>query len=133
MPHLELRLSRNLVDRIDLPAVVSGLSDELLSCGIFPLGGIRVRAIICDFYAIADRHPENAFVDIQLRVGAGRSPDQLKQAGERLFASARAQFADELAKPHFMLSFDIQVIDPQFSWKENSIHERLKAQGDNKP
>lgn len=130
MPHMELRLSRNLVEKINLSALVDGLSDEMLACKIFPLGGIRVRTIICETCAIGDRHPDNAFLDMQLRIGTGRTPDAIKQAGGRLFTYAKMQLAGELAKPHFMLSFDIQEIDPRFSWKENSIHARLKAQGD---
>ena len=130
MPHMELRLSRNLVERIDLAALVTDLSDEMAACGIFPLGGIRVRAIVCDPCAIGDRHPDNAFLDMQLRIGAGRTEEAIRTAGDRLFAFVKARLGEELAAPHFMLSFDIQEIDPRFSWKENSIHARLRAEGD---
>lgn len=47
-----------------------------------------------------------------------------------MFDFAKAKLTTELSKPHFMLSFDIQEIDPRFSWKANTIHARLKAQGD---
>jgi len=40
--------------------------------GIFPLGGIRVRAIRCEHFAIADSTPHFGFLAMVLRLGEGR-------------------------------------------------------------
>jgi 5-carboxymethyl-2-hydroxymuconate isomerase len=126
MPHLILQHSTN-IEANRLQSACDGLHDVMVSTGIFPLGGIRVRAIPCDVYAVADRHPQNAFVDMVLRMGTGRTAEQKKHAGEALMTHAELLFAQELTAPHFALSLEIIEIDDVFSWKTNTIHARLKA------
>jgi 5-carboxymethyl-2-hydroxymuconate isomerase len=53
--------------------------------GIFPLGGIRVRAIRCEHYAIADGRAGLSFLDILLRIGEGRSLEARQTAGAHIF------------------------------------------------
>jgi 5-carboxymethyl-2-hydroxymuconate isomerase len=103
------------------------LADALVATKLFPLGGIRVRAIPCPAYIIADADPRNAFVDMVYRIGTGRSETEKKLTGERLMQVAESFFASELANPHFALSLEIVEIDPELSWKTNSIHGRLKG------
>jgi 5-carboxymethyl-2-hydroxymuconate isomerase len=104
-----------------------GLHEAMVSVGVFPLGGTRVRAIACEAYAIADRHPQNAFVDMVLRMAKGRTPEQKERAGAVLMQAAEAIFVEELRAPHFALSLEIVEIDDVLSWKSNTIHARLKA------
>jgi 5-carboxymethyl-2-hydroxymuconate isomerase len=126
MPHLAIQYSSNLE-----PALVQGLCDHLhgvlAETGLYPLGGVRVRALPYPQYAIADRLPANAFVDMIFRIGAGRTPEQKKMTGEKLMAAAESHFAEQLGRPHFALSLEIIEIDGAFSWKTNSIHPRLKG------
>ena len=74
----------------------------------------------------ADGHPENGFADLVLRMGAGRTLADKKRAGEAILQVARAHFSPLLDRPHFALSLEIVEIDPDLSWKVNSIHDRLK-------
>jgi 5-carboxymethyl-2-hydroxymuconate isomerase len=125
MPHLILQHSSNIsLERMQ--HVCDVLHQVMVDETIFPLGGIRVRAVPCEAFAIADRHPENAFVDMVLRMARGRTSEQKKAAGQKIMAAAEALFAKELASPHFALSLEILEIDDVFSWKTNSIHNRLK-------
>jgi 5-carboxymethyl-2-hydroxymuconate isomerase len=126
MPHLILQYSDNFkVTRMQ--DACDHLHATMIEADIFPLGGIRVRAVASTAFAIADRHSENAFVDMVLRMAKGRTPEQKKSAGQMIMASAESVFASELAKPHFALSLEIVEIDDTFSWKRNSIHDRLKV------
>ena len=94
--------------------------------GLFPLAGIRVRAHPMPHSSIADEHPNNAFADMILRIGEGRSDEQKAAAGAALMEVAKSAFAAQLAQPHFALSLEIIEISKRFSWKANSIHPRLK-------
>jgi 5-carboxymethyl-2-hydroxymuconate isomerase len=127
MPHLVLQHSSN-IDMAQLKSACDALHEVMVGTGIFPLGGIRVRAVPASIYAVADKHPQNAFVDMVLRMAKGRTDAQKKNAGEMLMGRAEDIFASELASPHFALSLEIIEIDDVFSWKTNSIHSRLKAQ-----
>jgi len=130
MPHLRLETTPEVAARCDLAALCQDLHAAMVATGVFPLGGIRVKAHVCAAVAVGDMHPENGFVALELSVGAGRSPEALKTAGTALFHAAEVALADELSTPHFMLSLEIREIDPQLSWKRNTVHGRLKAQED---
>jgi 5-carboxymethyl-2-hydroxymuconate isomerase len=127
MPHLVLQHSAN-VSETHMLGACDALHGAMVDAGMFPLGGIRVRAVSCGAYAIADRHEKNAFVDMVLRMGKGRSLEQKKEAGAKIMAAAEAFFAEELKAPHFALSLEVVEIDDALSWKTNSIHNRLKGQ-----
>jgi 5-carboxymethyl-2-hydroxymuconate isomerase len=57
MPHFTIEYSANLDSRLDMAEVVEVVRRAAVETGIFPLGGIRVRAIRCEHYAIADGDP----------------------------------------------------------------------------
>ena len=61
MPHFTIEYSANLDARVDMDEVVEVVRKAAVETGIFPLGGIRVRAIRCEHYAIADGNPQLRF------------------------------------------------------------------------
>jgi 5-carboxymethyl-2-hydroxymuconate isomerase len=130
MPHLTVEYSANLDRRADVAGLCDALLEAVLASGLFETGAVRVRAIRCDEYAIADRLPENAFVDLNFRIGAGRTVEDKKRAGEAIFAAAENALAPLFDSPHFALSLEIREIDPELSWKRNAMHARLRAGGE---
>ena len=73
MPHFTIEYSANLDQHIDMGKVVEVVRKAAVETGIFPLGGIRVRAIRCEHYAIADGRPHFGFLDmVLLRVARSR-------------------------------------------------------------
>lgn len=127
MPHLTLEYSANLDGRVDMRGLCSILAKTLLGTGLFELGAIRVRALPCDAYAIADELPENAFIDASLKIGVGRSLADKERTGKALFDAMSSFLLQLFSTPHFALSLEIREIDPQLSWKNNAIHPRLRA------
>lgn len=128
MPHLTLEYSANLDGQVDFDALCRALLAALLDSGLVERGAPRVRAIRCDAYAIADALPQNGFIDMSLRLGAGRSHDEKRRLGEALVAAAQDCLAPLFAQPHFALSLELRDIDPDLSWKLNTMHARLRAQ-----
>ncbi len=127
MPHLTVEYSANLNGRADVGALCERLLEVVLGTNLFEVGAVRVRAIRCEHYSIADRAPENAFVDINFRIGRGRSRAEKEQAGAAIFAAAQDVLGSLFASPHFALSMEIREIDPDLSWKRNTMHSRLRA------
>jgi 5-carboxymethyl-2-hydroxymuconate isomerase len=117
MPHLTVEYSANLDGQSDMGALCKSLQATMMASGLFELGAVRVRARPCPHYAIADMLPENAFADLILRIGTGRSE----------MRTAEAHFAPLLAHPHFALTLEVQEISPTFSWRTNAIHPRLRT------
>lgn len=128
MPHFTIEYSANLDDQIDMAKAVETVRKAAVETGIFPLGGIRVRAVRCEHYAIGDGNPDFAFLGMLLRLGEGRDLKARKEAGEHIFRALSAYLDPVFAKRKFALSFDMQINDKETSWKRNNIHEALKAE-----
>jgi 5-carboxymethyl-2-hydroxymuconate isomerase len=126
MPHFNIEYSANLEAELDMTTLCRLVHATLLESGLFELGAVRVRAKSLSHYAITDLLPENAFVDMVLRMGEGRSEEDRKALGEAIFAAVSLFCADRLAEPHFALSLEIREIDARLSWKKNSMHPRLR-------
>ena len=128
MPHFTIEYSANLDGRVDMGLVVELVRKTAVETGIFPLGGIRVRAIRCEQYAIADGNKNLGFLDMVLRLGEGRDLATRKKAGEHIFKVLSAYLDPVFADSKFALSFDMQINDKETSWKRNNIHEALKVE-----
>lgn len=126
MPHFTIEYSANLdADMHELSHLVANAA---LETEMFPLGGIRVRAVKCEDYVVADAHPLNSFVAIMVRIGAGRDAAAKRKAATHVFEQVEAFFGDALAGGHFMLSLDVVENDPDLSFKANGVHARLKRE-----
>jgi 5-carboxymethyl-2-hydroxymuconate isomerase len=128
MPHFTIEYSANLDDRVDIGKIVELVRKAAVETGIFPLGGIRVRAIRCEHYAIADGSPQSGFLAMLLRLGEGRDLAARQKAGEHIFKALSTHLEPVFAGSKFALSFDMQINDKETSWKRNNIHEALKAE-----
>ncbi|MGX1108994.1 MULTISPECIES: 5-carboxymethyl-2-hydroxymuconate Delta-isomerase [Bradyrhizobium] len=128
MPHFTLEYSANLDDLVDMGATVELVRRAAVETGIFPLGGIRVRAVRCEHYAIADGRKNYGFLDMVLRLGEGRDLATRKKAGEHIFKALSAHLDPVFANSKFALSFDMQINDKDTSWKRNNIHDALKVE-----
>jgi 5-carboxymethyl-2-hydroxymuconate isomerase len=128
MPHFTLEYSANLDARVDIGEIVEVVRKAAVETGIFPLGGIRVRAIRCEHYAIADGNPHFGFLAMLLRLGEGRDLATRKKAGEHVFRALSDHLDPVFASSQFALSFEMQINDKEMSWKRNNIHEALKME-----
>jgi 5-carboxymethyl-2-hydroxymuconate isomerase len=128
MPHVQIDYSPNLESRLDLPGLCLALRDAAVETGVLPLAGLRVRATACSHVVIADGNPDHAFLDISLRLRAGRSPEAKARATAHIFAAAEAFCAKVLATSSLMLSFEMRDIDADLSPKTSSIRRYLPGE-----
>lgn len=126
MPHLILEYSANLEDALDMGGLCEAIRAEAARIDTFPLAGVRVRAIAVDHYAIADGNPKHGFIDISVRLRAGR-PDEVKaDAAARVFEAARGFVAPVMEKRSIALSLEMRDIDPVLSHKAGTIRDHLE-------
>jgi len=128
MPHFSIEYSANLDAEVDIGEICELVRKAAVETGIFPLGGIRVRAIRCEHYAIADGRRAYGFLAMLLRLGEGRDLAARQKAGEHIFGTLSSHLEPLFAKGKFALSFDMQINDKDVSWKRNTIHDALKAE-----
>jgi 5-carboxymethyl-2-hydroxymuconate isomerase len=128
MPHLTVEYSANLEADVDMAAFCAAMRDAMLATGIFPLGGIRVRAFPCHTYVIADGDPAYAYLNLICRIGAGRDPETQAAAAEAIYAAAEAHLKARIGERPVALSLDLDELHPRTSLKRfNTVHDALKA------
>lgn len=94
---------------------------------VFPAGGVRVRAIPCEDYCIADgRLSDAAFVHAILKIGAGRSDAAKQAACNGLFDIMKSHFAVHYAQQGLALSLEFSEFSETGTLKHNNLHARLK-------
>ena len=125
MPHIQIDYSPNLEARLNVAGLCAALRDAAVATGVLPLAGIRVRATACSHVVIADGNPDHAFLDISIRLRAGRSPDDKARATAAIFAVAEGYCAEVMQSSSLMLSMEMRDIDPSLAPKASSIRRYL--------
>lgn len=129
MPHIQIDYSPNLEARLDIAGLCRTIRDAAVATGILPLAGIRVRATACTHVVIADGNPYHAFLDISLRLRAGRSLADRERATALIWAAVEGYCAAALASSSLALSFEMREIDPALSPKASSTRRYLPEEG----
>ncbi len=129
MPHAIVEYSANLRDAADIPGLLQVIAARLRdSGGVFPLGGIRVRAYAAEDYVIADgTAPDDAFIHVTVKIGAGRPDDFKRRFFGALFEAIKAHCAPLSARRGLALSLYVEEADEAGSFKHNTIHHRFAA------
>ena len=126
MPHFIIEYSANLDDDIKMQSLLDRLQDASLETGVFPLGGIRFRAVRCEKYLVADGDPKNAFVHMTLKMGHGRDLETRKKAGKHIFEALQAYFRPIFSNRPLALSFEIIELPEELNFKQNNIHDHIR-------
>ncbi|MFA9230320.1 MAG: 5-carboxymethyl-2-hydroxymuconate isomerase [Microgenomates group bacterium] len=130
MPHFHIDCSPNLVPRLevhglDLQGLCRVVAEAAAKTGLFPLAGIRVRVAVADAYHIADGNPGHAYLDLSVRLRAGREVLAKQAATAAIFAALETYCAPIMATSSFMLSMEMRDIDAALSPKASSIRSYL--------
>ena len=128
MPHLIVEHSANLSASHDMADLAQRLNDVVVATGIFPLAGVRVRMYPVETYSMADGHPDNAFIAVIMRIGAGRDLETRQRGGQVVFDLLCNTFADAIEQGYMAVSVDIEINDPDMSLKRNGVAGRLKRE-----
>lgn len=127
MAHVTVEWTVNLAGAFDVKELLTMIAEEmrLRADGVFPVGGIRVRAIAVTDYVIADgADADDAFIDIRVLMGAGRPAAFRQRFFDQLFVAVKRQLAELLDRRAVALSMYVAEAE---GWKENTIHRRLSA------
>lgn len=126
MPHLRFDYPPELAAHADLAAFARHMRDAMAATGLFPPGGIRVRGHAADVAVAFDGAEGWLWLDMELRIGAGRTEADRTRACDTLYAAARAFLEPAVAPRPFALSLELREIDATFSRKGwNTVHAAL--------
>lgn len=127
MPHLTVDYSPNLEAELDIAALCEVLRAAAVETGVFPMPGVRVRAFAANHVSIADGDARHGYIDISIRLRAGRAPEAKQAAVDLVFNAARAFVAPLMARRPLALSLEMRDIDPELSPKAGSIRDFLET------
>lgn len=128
MAHVIVEWTDNLEGEADIRGLLEMIAATLRDAdGVFPWGGIRVRAIKLGDYVVADGKADDAFVNITVKMGAGRSAEFKQRFFAALFDEVKAHFADIFARRYLALSLYVEEADEGGSFKHNNIHTRFRS------
>lgn len=134
MSHLTLEYSANLRGDGRIGELCRELAQFMTQLrvegkAVFPPGGVRVRAIACEDFCIADGSLRDAgFVHAVLKIGAGRSDAARAATCAGLFDLMKAHFAERFAKAGLALSLELYEFSEAGTLKHNNLHARIEAQ-----
>lgn len=94
--------------------------------GVFPVGGIRVRANKLTDYVIADDAGTDAFINIDVKMAAGRPADFRRDFFGSLFETIVTHLGDLPQRRPLAVSLYVEETTNEVSWKFNTIHDRLR-------
>jgi 5-carboxymethyl-2-hydroxymuconate isomerase len=132
MSHMTLEYSANLREEGRIGELCRKLAQFMTAlrvgeAAVFPPGGVRVRAIACDEYCIADGTlGDAAFVHAVLKIGAGRSDAAKHATCSGLFDIMKEHFAARFAASGLALSLELSEFSESGTLKHNNLHAHFK-------
>jgi 5-carboxymethyl-2-hydroxymuconate isomerase len=132
MSHLTLEYSANLRGEGRFGELCQKLAQCMTAltvegAAVYRPGGVRVRAIACEEYCIADGTASDAgFVHAVLKIGAGRSGAAKQATCNGLFDIMKAHFADQFIGRGLALSLELDEFSEAGTLKHNNLHARFK-------
>jgi 5-carboxymethyl-2-hydroxymuconate isomerase len=133
MSHLTLEYSSNLRTGGQIGELCRKLAQfmtalRVADAAVFPPGGVRVRAIPCEDFCIADgSQPDAGFVHAVLKIGAGRSEATKQITRDGLFDIMKLHFAQQFASHGMALSLELNEFSESGTLKHNNLHARFKG------
>ena len=130
MPHITIEYSANVEHDIDVPHLVRAIHQAAIDSGVFELAAIRTRASRRDVYEIADGHPDNAFIHVDVNLAPGRDV-AIRRGVAQAMLDVLGKATDALkARSRLALSVEIRQIDNATAQRRNNLHQRLAGRLD---
>ncbi len=128
MPHIWVEYSTNLQPELDVPQLLKTVQDAVIDDGsVYPFAGARTRGVPIADYLIVDGHPDNGFVHVLIKIGAGRPPEEKSRMGERAFEAVRSYLAPIFAARPLGLSLQVEEASSDTNYKSSNYREYLAA------
>ncbi len=131
MPHLIVEYSTNLESAVDMQALINTIHAAALATGVAPIDALRTRAEPRTIYRIGDGHPDNGFVAVAARLGAGRTAEEKHRYLAAILVALESTLGTHAA--NVMLSVEYQEIDPEFRINKNNARVAINQREADRP
>ena len=122
MAHFIYEYSSNLdLALLDMEGLMAKMHAKADDSGIFPLAGIRSRAIRCDEFRVGDGTPSNGFVNLSMKVGRGRTPETRLEIGKELFELLIEHLEPLFQKQGLAVSFEMRELEEKVKFNKKNL------------
>lgn len=125
MPHFTVEYTPNIRSHADIPGLLEKAAKIIARQQVFPLAGIRAKALEVSDYYIADGDPAYAFVNATFKIGVGRSQVIKDKVCTELFSMLKEHFSERCSDRHVGLW--MELVETPAGWKHNDLHHVLGA------
>ncbi len=127
MAHVIVEHSANLSDVVDVQDLLRRIHRAVLDTGVAELDALRTRGESRSMYVLADDDPDNMFVAVTARFGAGRSPEDKQRVIEAVLEALVGTLGD--GQRTALLSVEYQDIDPALRVNRNNLRAVIASRG----
>ena len=122
MAHFIYEYSANLpAELLDLPGLMRKMHEAAAGSAIFPLSGLRSRAIRCEDFRVGNGDPGNGFVNLSMKVGSGRDLETRMAIGRSLFELLLQHLQPLLEQRALAVSFEMRELDEHVKFNHKSL------------
>lgn len=122
MAHFIYEYSANLpAAQLDLPGLMEKMHGAASATGVFPLAGLRSRAIRCEDFRVGDGNPENGFVNLSMKVGCGRDLQTRLNMGRTLFDILVEHLQPMSASRGLAVSFEMRELEEHVKFNHKNL------------
>lgn len=126
MPHFIVEYTDNLKGELNVEQLLVDVHQILIERKeVFPIGGIRSRAIELKDYRVADGLEDDAFVHATFKIAAGRTEEVKTEVCNAIFEVIKAHFDETMNKRYLALSLEMVEFSDSGTYKQNNIHARF--------
>jgi 5-carboxymethyl-2-hydroxymuconate isomerase len=122
MAHFIYEYSANLpAEQLNLSALMEKMHTAASASGIFPLAGIRSRAIRCEEFRVGEGNADYGFVNLSMKVGRGRDLDTRMAIGQTLFDILLEHLQPVMATRGLAVSFEMRELEEQVKFNHRNF------------
>jgi 5-carboxymethyl-2-hydroxymuconate isomerase len=122
MAHFIYEYSANLpAEQLDLQVLMAKMHTAAAATGVFPLSGMRSRAIRCDDYRIGEGDPNHGFLNLSMKVGHGRDLETRMAMGRTLFELLIEHLQPVFASRGLAVSFEMRELEEHVKFNHRNI------------
>jgi 5-carboxymethyl-2-hydroxymuconate isomerase len=122
MAHFIYEYSANLpADQLDMSGLMAKMHKAADASGVFPLAGLRSRAIRCEEFRVGDGNPDNGFVNLSIKVGRGRDLDTRMDIGQTLFDILIEHLQPLFDSRGLAVSFEMRQLEEHVKFNKKNI------------
>ena len=122
MAHFIYEYSANLPEEsLDLQGLMKKMHEKAAETDIFPMAGMRSRAMKCEDFRVADGDPAKGFLNLSMKVGRGRDEAIRMRAAEMFWKILLTPLEPLMASQPVTVSFEMRELEESVKFNNRNF------------